>query len=153
MVKWPAFELNPVTCQSEKRQSKTYRPRPSQAEKPLVRDKTPQGSRDCQCEETKGHCHHCNRKCEKTKAERTPPEQRHRSVGAQREAIEQQKPGFSLRGLPDAGCDGASTCRQSQPIQEHHRAIPVENKAVRAAVVDEQVDDGNDRIKNRAQRY
>ena len=87
-MKKSAFEVNPVIRQREKRQSKAYRRRPRQTKKPRVRDTTPQSSGDCQRENTEGHCHHEEQKREETEAKRAVPEERHRSVYAQCEAIQ-----------------------------------------------------------------
>jgi hypothetical protein len=87
-VKKPVFEVNPVIRQSEKHPSKACGRRPTHGKKQLVCDMTPQGSRDCQCENAEGHCRHDKQKREKIEAKRAVPEERHRSVYAQREAIQ-----------------------------------------------------------------
>src|ERR1700753_2626442 len=61
---------------------------PQTNQKPRVRDTTPQSSGDCQRENTEGHCHHEEQKREETEAKRAVPEERHRSVYAQCEAIQ-----------------------------------------------------------------
>jgi hypothetical protein len=74
-VKRPAFQLNPTIHQSKKRQSKTNRARSGQAKKPFIRNITPQGSRDCQCENADGRCHHHKQEREKIKAKWAFPEE------------------------------------------------------------------------------
>jgi hypothetical protein len=152
-VKGPALQLNPAIHQSKKRQSKTNRARSGQAKKPFVRNIAPQGSRDCQRENTHGHCHHHKQEREKIKAKWASPEEWDQSVCAKSEAIQDQKPGFALCAPPNAGRDGASACRKCEPTQNHSRAIPLMERqgASRASVVHDQVDDRNYQVKNATQ--
>jgi len=91
------------------------------------------GSRDCQCENTEGHCRHHEQKRERTKAKRAPPEERHQPVCAKREAIQLPEartcPFADLQML--AAMVQAPAARVS-PIKKNHHAIPPED--IRASV-------------------
>src|SRR5271157_5378067 len=93
------------------------------ADKWFLRNMTPQGSRGCQLQNTDAHCHHHEQEREKTKAKWTCRKNHgDQSVGAKSKAIQHQKPGLALSGSPNAGGDGASSCRHCEPTHQHTRA-------------------------------